>query len=112
MTRSSIDANPGDGDPERGDKEGGINLGFVWSDPVESDGSWSISIGNELATHDMTVDVTPRRTQRFHPAGGKQVHWQSSTGSSGTAVADDLGIVTVPALLIHPGQRTTLTITQ
>jgi hypothetical protein len=112
FAKSSIDADPGDGDPEHGDKEGGINLGFVWDAPSETEDSWTAKIGNDLASRDMTVDVTPRRAQHFHLPPGTVVRWQSSTGGLGTVTADENGIVTIPRVVIHSGQRTTITVTR
>ncbi len=107
---SSIDQNPGNGDPKDGDLEGGINLGFTWTDPEDSDGKWSIAVGNDLAKKPMTVDVTPRRAQKFKLKAGEACSWTSSHGASGEVVADKHGLVTVPRLEIREGQATTLKI--
>jgi hypothetical protein len=57
----------------------------------------------------MTVDVTPRRCQQFKlkPAECK---WTTSTGASGTVIADKWGLVTVPKVVIKAGMGTVLTI--
>src|SRR5271166_4235895 len=60
FSNSSIDNNPGNGDPTNGDLEGGINLGFLWSDVVDEESQWSVKLANDLAKAEMTVDVTPR----------------------------------------------------
>ena len=109
---SSIDDDLGSGDPADGDLVGGINLGFSWTDPVEDAGSWSCSISNMLAAGPMTVDVTPRRTQAFSVSPGASVDYTDSQGGSGTVVADENGLVTVPGMSIAPGQATTLTLTK
>jgi hypothetical protein len=108
---SSIDDDPGTGDPSEGDLVGGINLGFDWSVPIDEVNRWSADISNALATADMTVDVTPRRTQHFDPTPGTVMRWTDSLGGSGTVSVDANGLVTVPALRIRPGVPTTLTIT-
>jgi hypothetical protein len=58
----------------------------------------------------MTVDVTPRRCQKFKTRPGETFRWISSTGDSGTVTADQAGLVTVPRLVIKPESKTTLTI--
>lgn len=109
---SSIDNNLGNGSPTDGDLVGGINLGFSWTDPVESATSWSSAIGNALNTSEMTVDVTPRRPQMFQPAAGSTVHYTTSLGQAGDVVVDGNGIVTVPAVRIAVGAATTVTLTR
>lgn len=107
---SSIDSKMGSGDPKEGDLEGGINLGFDWKDVVDEQEKWSVTISNELAKEEMTVDVTPRRGQKFKPRAGEKYRWSSSTGGSGTITTDEHGVVTVPKLLIKGGLATALTI--
>jgi hypothetical protein len=58
----------------------------------------------------MTVDVTPRRLQKFKPKPGEKFKWTSSTGGSGTVTADKWGLVTVEKVKIYPGATTKLTI--
>jgi len=120
---SSIDDDPGSGELEEktvdgkkaralkdGELEGGINLGFAWSDVADEPGRWSAKISNSLCKDQMTVDVTPRRCQRFKPKPGEKLTWTSSTGDTGQVVADRWGLVTVEKLKIQPGQPTVLTI--
>ena len=107
---SSIDDEVGNGDPSDGDLVGGINLGFGWSDPVESETEWRLEIWNTRATGQMTVDVTPRRQQRFRPAPGTSIIWRDSLGGMGRLVVDEHGLMTVPAMRIALGARTTLTL--
>jgi hypothetical protein len=109
---SSLDDDPGKGDPKEGALEGGINLGFDWKDVADDQGKWSVRLSNELAKADMTVDVTPRRCQKFKPKPGETVKWQASTGSSGTATADGKGLVTIPKVALLPGKETVLTISR
>jgi hypothetical protein len=90
--------------------EGGINLGFVWKDVVDEDGRWSVGLANDLAKAEMTVDVTPRRCQRFRPKPGEKLRWTSSAGGAGEVTADQWGLVTVEKVRIAPGAETTLTI--
>lgn len=111
FANSSIDQNPGDGDPKSGDLEGGINLGFRWSDVVDEETQWSVKLSNDLSTADMTVDVTPRRCQSFKPRLNA-VRWSTSAGESGSVTADAAGVVTVPRVKLSTGKTTVLTLTQ
>jgi hypothetical protein len=107
---SSLDQNMGSGDPKDGDLEGGINLGFDWKDVVDEQDKWSVALSNELAKDEMTVDVTPRRCQKFKPRPSSQVRWTTATGESGTVVVDKWGLVTVPKVAIKPAKATVLTL--
>ena len=110
--RSSIDDNPGTGDPKEGDLEGGINLGFDWKDVVDEERGWSATISNSRAKAEMTVDVTPRRCQKFRPKPGEVLKWTSSSGGSGSVTADAAGLVTVEKLRLTAGEPTTLRLTK
>lgn len=105
----SIDQKLGNGDPKDGDLEGGINLGFRWSDVVDEEGKWSVRIASDLAKGDMTVDVTPRKCQRFKVQPNTEVRWSSSTGATGKVMSDAAGLVTIPAVLLKPGNDVILT---
>jgi hypothetical protein len=109
---SSLDDDPGQGDPKAGALEGGINLGFVWQDVVDESARWSVRLSNDLAKAEMTVDVTPRRCQKFKPKAGETVKWQTSAGASGSASADAKGLVTIPKVALQTGKETVLTITK
>jgi hypothetical protein len=110
FSESSIDDDLGDGDPADGDLVGGINLGFVWTDPVEDERGWTLTISNALCDAPMSVSVTPRRAQRFRPAAGASLRYTTSTGAEGRAVADADGLVTVRGVVILPGAETTLSL--
>jgi hypothetical protein len=109
FANSSLDHPMGNGDPADGDLEGGINLGFDWKDLRDEASEWSVTLTNDLAKADMTVDVTPRRCQQFKPRPGTQVRWRSSTGGKGMLVVDRHGLVTAPRVTIAPGKGTRLT---
>ncbi len=108
---SSLDQNLGNGDPQDGDMEGGINLGFRWSEITDEPARWSVRLANDLASGEMTVDVTPRRCQQFVLRPGSETHWKTTTGSSGKVVADAAGLVTIPAVKLSPSGDVQLTIT-
>ncbi len=107
---SSINDKMGTGDPKEGDLEGGINLGFDWKEIKDEDGKWSARLSNGLAKKDMTVDVTPRRCQKFRPKPGDKFTWTDSAGNTGAVVADRHGLVTVKSVVIQPGAETVLKI--
>lgn len=109
---SSINQDPGPGDAKAGDMEGGINLGFDWKDVADEAGRWSAVLSNELAKTEMTVDVTPRRCQRFRPKPGVKFRWANSAGGTGEITADCWGLVTVEKVRIPAGATTTLTLTR
>ncbi|MCC6419797.1 MAG: hypothetical protein IT429_16305 [Gemmataceae bacterium] len=111
FANSSIDQKLGNGDPKDGDLEGGINLGFKWSDVVDEEAKWSVRLSNELATGNMTVDVTPRRCQKFKAKAGASLQWMTSNGRSGKVTADKNGLMTVTDVLLKGGKKVTLTIT-
>jgi hypothetical protein len=110
--KSSIDQDPGPGDPKEGDLEGGINLGFDWKDVVDEERGWTATISNSRCKSEMTVDVTPRRCQKFRPKPGDSLKWTSTTGGSGSVVAGAAGLVTIEKLRLNPGEGTTLRITR
>jgi len=120
---SSIDDDLGSGEVEvtKGDRtspvlkddsgalEGGVNLGFVWKNVVDEDAQWSVTLANELATDEMTVDVTPRRCQKFKPRPGDTILWSNAAGGSGVVMVDKWGLATIPRLRISAGEETVLT---
>ena len=86
---------------------GGYHLNLDWSAswntwdgvPQDTATNWQMSLrAMDARTH--TVDVTPRRTQRFHPASGATMAWRNLRVSdnvqiqSGTATVDASGLVT------------------
>jgi len=117
LGNSSIDDNMGTGElagkdlkEGDGDKEGSINLGFAWSDVTDDAAAWSVKISNDLCKGPMTVDVTPRRCQKFVAKAGEKFTWTTSAGASGNVTADEFGLVTVAKVAIDPGKATLLTI--
>ena len=107
---SSLNSNLGTGDKLDGDLVGGINLGFGWKEVTDEEGQWSIAMSNDLAERAMTVDVTPRRCQKFKPPPGTKCTWTTSTGGSGAVTVDRWGLVTIAKVAIEPGAATVLTI--
>ena len=109
FTRGSLDGNPG-ATPAQGDPEGQSNLYLYWetSDIVDDRRRWELTVGlTDSAPADRcTVDVTPRRTQRFRPRPGERVAWRNisrKTGAAiqqGTATADKWGLVTIEQAIV------------
>jgi pimeloyl-ACP methyl ester carboxylesterase len=56
----------------------------------------------------LTVDITPRRVQAFHTVPGQTYRWENTSISSGqalatgTLLADQHGLVTIPAVQVSP----------
>jgi hypothetical protein len=105
---SSIDDDMGLDGPD----EGYVNVGFVWKDVVDEEGRWSATISNREAEKDMTVDVTPRRCQKFKPAPGEKLAWTSSAGASGGVTVDQWGLATVGKVEISKGREIVLTLSR
>ncbi len=110
----SADNDPGNGVGTVGDTLGTLN-GYMDWDPALSDSAanWSVTLktralstlwGPLAAPESLTVDVTPRRVQRFKPANGTVISWSATRLSdnalvqSGTVTVDAFGLVTVPGV--------------
>lgn len=109
FTRCSLDNRPGSGDPADGDPEGGVNLYLFWetTDIVDEPGAWEMTVGlTPAAPQDTcTVDLTARRLQHFKLQPGDTVKWTNTSAGrvvqSGTATADQYGLLTLPELAVH-----------
>ncbi len=110
FSRSSIDNDPGRGDPVEGDPEGGINLGFAWTMVADDASRWAVRVSNQLAQAPMTVDITPRRVQSFRIAPHERIRWATSDGRAGEVVADAHGLATVERVVIQPGAETEISL--
>jgi hypothetical protein len=116
FSHSSIDDDLGSGELDEnkkvknGAKVGGINLGFLWKDLVDEAGTWSVTLSNDLAKAEMTVDVSLRRCQKFKARIGEKVTWTNSAGGSGNVTVDQWGLVTIGKVKIKPGEETVLTV--
>jgi len=126
--RCSLDDNPGDGasDPGRagsdGDPDGNINGYLFWEtdDIVDEPGRWEMTVylydgdkhGRGRAPQDTcTVDLTPRRCQKFRAKPGQKFTWSNTSLAdgrvvqSGTATADQWGLVTIEGLIVTKGKN-------
>ena len=114
FTGSSLDDNPGDGSAESGAPTGQMNAHFTWNttDVVDEVDEWSMTIGlfPTAPQPRATVDVTPRRTQKFTLQPGERVAWTNTSlggpriAQSGEATADQWGLVTLTAVQTTTGK--------
>jgi Putative esterase len=116
FSHCSLDDDPGDGDPTHGDLVGQINAFVVWDTSLaDYPDRWEVrlslrdltlSTGIRTAPESATVDVTPRRLQSFQVTPLTSYAWSvrsladNTPIASGTATADSLGLVTVPAVTV------------
>ncbi len=110
FTNCSLDDNMGNGDPADGDPAGNINAYTLWETDTTTDltDQWAATVylASSAPVSSCTVDITPRRCQAFSTPQGTQVSWTNTdvaTGqpiASGTAVADQWGLVTLTGLTI------------
>lgn len=108
FTRCSLDDNPGNGDPNDGDKEGAINQWLYWEtkDIVDQPGAWemTVAIMDKAPKDECTVDLTPRRLQQFTVKAGDTFTWSNNNAGkevqSGTGIADTHGLITIEGLKV------------
>jgi pimeloyl-ACP methyl ester carboxylesterase len=114
FSHCSANGDPGNGWSSSGDTLGTINGSMEW-DPALTDSAtvWRVTLstralttrwGVRAAPESLTVDVTPRRLQRFRPAPGVQVSWKAIRVSDGAQVqsgsvgVDGMGRITIPGV--------------
>lgn len=95
-------------DPYDGDPPGQINLYLYWEtgDILDTESRWEMTVGliGTAPENLCTVDITPRRCQRFKPEPGEKLLWSNlslKTGKElqkGEVVGDKWGLVTLRAL--------------
>ncbi len=128
FTRCSLDNNPGNGDPNDGDKAGMVNYWLYWetTNIVDESTAWEMTVGMldpseakgwpaVAGLHDKTpkdrcaVDLTPRRLQKFRtPKGAKFAYSVTDVkagkkSAEGEAVADDNGLLTLGQIPLVKG---------
>ena len=109
----SLDDNPGKGDPGDGDAEGQANLYLYWrtGDIVDEPGRLELTVGliDKAPKTECTVDITPRRRQKFKPRPGEKLRWTSKPLAGGGAIqsgetaADKWGLVTLEKVKVATG---------
>ncbi|NQZ67552.1 MAG: hypothetical protein HRT89_05730, partial [Lentisphaeria bacterium] len=90
------------------DREGGINIWQRWDTTNITDKAktWEMTIwlAKKCPVEKGTMDITPRRCQKFKAKPGQRFKWQSSidgkVSQSGTVKADKHGFVTLPKVAI------------
>ena len=113
----SANSVPGNGQPASGDTLGTINGSMDWDPAVyDSAGEWRVRLGTRSlqtrwgvipAPESLTVNVTPRRLQHFHPPPGTLVTWRVTRLPDGailrtdTTRVDPRGVLTVQAVKVH-----------
>jgi hypothetical protein len=119
FSNSSLDDNPGNGDLKDGALAGQSNLYLYWSDTTITDepARWAMDllVSADAPKDSCTVDVTPRRCQRFKPRPGAKLVWANTALAtakvvdSGEALVDRWGLVTVPKVVVsRQGNRLSL----
>ena len=111
FTNGSLDNDPGTGAANSGAPAGQANRFLTWrTDRITDEPDrWSIEISLVQAAprQTATVDVTPRRLQRFRLKPGDRVEWTNTIGGTvaqrGEAVADQWGLITLPQVQVSRG---------
>ncbi len=115
FTNCSLDDDPGSGDPGNGDPDGQSNEYLYWDSGdetvVDEPGRWALTLrlGPKSPEPECTVDVTPRRCQRFGATPGESLRWtnqalgQDEEVQSGELRPDEFGLVTVPRVQVSIG---------
>jgi pimeloyl-ACP methyl ester carboxylesterase len=115
FTACSLDDNPGNGDPADGDPAGQINLYLYWQteDIVDQTERWLITVGlvSKAPQNECTVNLTPRRLQRFKPLPGRTLQWRNTSLQdnteiqSGQTIVDEYGLVTLKGIKVSKAKN-------
>jgi len=115
FTNCSLDNNPGNGDPGNGDASGQVNFYLYWEtgNIVDRPERWEMTIGliDQAPRDTATVDITPRRRQRFKAQPGEAFTWSNvsldtnKVIQSGQVIADKWGLVTLPKVFVSKRQN-------
>jgi pimeloyl-ACP methyl ester carboxylesterase len=119
LSNCSADGNPGNGSAANGDSVGTINGMIEWDPPIENqDDRWDVVLhprdlttqwGPDPAPDSATVDVTPRRLQKFRVLADSSYGYSVTRMSDGAmiqqgvVVADEDSLVTVPGVKVMRG---------
>lgn len=112
FSNCSNNDDPGNGDEDNGDAVGWINRGLDWEDIADTPAEYSVTV---LAYYDglkypLTVDVTPRRLQKFIVKPDEMLNVLIDPGESQQAKADENGLITISGLTISDGKGTRIQI--
>jgi hypothetical protein len=75
--------------------------------------TWALTLAllSKGPKDECTVDVTPRRCQKFKPQPGEKFQWTNTPAASdkpvqsGEVAADQYGLVTIPAVTVSKGKN-------
>lgn len=105
----SLDDNPGVGDLNNGETFSAQLNGYLnWDSEsiVDEAGRWEMTVwlDDSAPLPSCTVDLTPRKCQKFRAKPGETFRWSNAAGDnevrSGAATADNWGLVTLPGLQV------------
>ncbi len=115
FTNCSLDDNMGNGDPKDGDAEGQLNMYLRWETEtiVDEKDRWEMTVYlvDGAPKDECTVDLTPRRLQRFKVKPGERFNWSNTFLEQkrqivfGTVKADKWGLVTLEKLSVSKGKN-------
>jgi hypothetical protein len=96
-----------------GDSKGQINAYLLWESVVEGDDKYEITVflTKEAPKDTCTVDITPRRTQKFKAKPGEKFKWSNISLKdgkeiqAGAATSDQWGLVTIEKLIVSKGKN-------
>ncbi|PCJ52116.1 MAG: hypothetical protein COA79_24575 [Planctomycetota bacterium] len=93
-----------------GSSSGQVNMYLIWktANIVDEEGKWEMTVGliSKAPKGECTVDVTPRRFQKFKPKAGDKFDFtctdlkDPTKVTKGEVVADKNGLVTMPKLVV------------
>jgi pimeloyl-ACP methyl ester carboxylesterase len=104
-------------DPYDGDSIGQANAYFTWETDdaqiVDEPRRWGLTLGliSAAPKDACTVDVTPRRCQKFTARPGERLKWSNMSlagnrlAGSGTITVDALGLATLPQVTVTKGKN-------
>jgi dienelactone hydrolase len=117
LSQCSADQWMGDGSATVGDTMGTINGAVEWdSAMVDVEGGWQCRLYTRVLAHkygsfpapeSLTVDVTPRRLQRFVVQAGVEYRWrvlrepENALVAEGLVTPDARGLLTIPAVKVY-----------
>ncbi len=92
-----------------------MNAHMSWEtrDIVDGPGRWEMTVClmAKAPKDSCTVDVTPRRCQKFAPKPGEKFRWTNTALAdgkvvgSGSLVADQYGLVIIPKAVVSKGKN-------
>jgi pimeloyl-ACP methyl ester carboxylesterase len=104
FSRCSLNDDPGDGKSDSGAPHGQINGYLFWdtSSIVDTPTHWemTLKLTPGAPKDNCTVDVTPRRLQKFKVHKGQKIRWSVRDGMDGEVTADQWCLITIPSVRV------------